>query len=123
MNTSKDYTILYVEDEKAIRINVKNCLDYIFNVIVAKNGEEGLEKFNKNKIDLIITDINMPLKDGIWMIKEIREVDSSIPCIITSAIDRDIIDKIKNLSISKCISKPFDIQDLLNSSLATLGLK
>jgi len=123
LNTSenyKDYTILYVEDETIVRSNVQVCLNYIFNVVIAENGKEGLEKFSNEKVDLIITDINMPLKDGISMLKEIRDINPTIPCIITSAVDLDIIEKIKSLGVSKCIAKPFDMKDLLNCSMKVL---
>lgn len=123
-NTSenyKDYTILYVEDESIVRSNVEICLNYIFNVIIAENGKVGLEKFNNEKIDLIITDINMPQKDGIAMLREIRDINPHIPCIITSAVDMDIVERIKSLGVSECIAKPFDMKDLLNCSMKVLG--
>ncbi|RXJ88324.1 response regulator [Arcobacter sp. CECT 8983] len=116
----KNFTILYVEDESIVRSNVEICLNYVFNVIIAENGKVGLEKFNNEKIDLIITDINMPLKDGIAMLKEIRNINPHIPCIITSAVDIEIIERIKSLGVSKCIPKPFDMKDLLNCSMKVL---
>ncbi|TLP35778.1 response regulator [Arcobacter arenosus] len=117
---SKNFTVLYVEDESFIRTNVEGCLKYFFNVIVAKDGQDGLNIFSNEKIDLIITDINMPNKNGLEMLNDIKLINPSIPCIVTSAYDIDIINKTKNLGVCRYITKPFDIKDLLNDSLKIL---
>ncbi len=117
---SKNFTILYVEDESFIRTNVEGCLKYFFNVIVAKDGQDGLNIFSNEKIDLIITDINMPNKNGLEMLNDIKLINPSIPCIVTSAYDIDIINKVNDLGICNYITKPFDIKDLLNDSLKIL---
>lgn len=125
-DTSKkfeDYTILYVEDEQVIRSNVQTCLNYLFTVVIAENGQEGVKKFQEEKIDLVITDINMPKKDGISMLRDIKKLSPETPCIVTSAFDMELIEKIKSLALFKCLSKPFDIKDLLNCSMNALELK
>jgi len=119
---SKNFTILYVEDETIIRKNVENCLSYIFNVLVAKDGEEGLDLFEHNKIDLVITDINMPLKDGIEMLEDIKEVNPNVPCIVTSAFDIEVINKLDPGINCQYMVKPFDVKELLNNSLKVLKL-
>ncbi len=121
-NNSKNFTVLYVEDEKVIRTNVESCLSYIFNVVVAKNGKEGLELFKDNNIDLIITDINMPLKNGIEMLEDIKNENPNVPCIITSAFDMEAMDKIDSKVSCQYMLKPFDVRDLLNNSLKILEL-
>ncbi|QDF28910.1 response regulator [Halarcobacter anaerophilus] len=118
----KNFTILYVEDEKIIRSNVEKCLKFLFNVLVAEDGEEGLKLFNSNKVDLIITDIYMPEKDGISMISEIKESNPQIPCIITSAHEPKIPKEASFLESCRYISKPFDIKELLNDSLKALDI-
>lgn len=120
LDTFKNFTILYVEDETFIRTNVETCLKYFFNVISAKDGKEGLEKFQNEHVDLIITDINMPYIDGIEMINKIKITSPNIPCIITSAYDKDFIKKANEIGVSQYISKPFDIKDLLNNSVEIL---
>lgn len=119
----KKITVLYVEDEDTIRTNVEACFNYVFNVISAENGKSGLEKFIDNKIDLVITDINMPIKDGISMIEEIRKISHDVPCIITSAYDIDMLNKIEDIGISKYITKPFDIKELIASSIKVLNFE
>ena len=126
LDTSKNYknfTVLYVEDESIIRTNVESCLKYVFNVIIAKNGQEGVEKFSSlENVDLIITDINMPLKDGFSMLKDIKKMNPNVPCIITSALDLDLLDKVKSVGFCKYLSKPFDMKDLLVNSIEILDV-
>lgn len=83
----KDMTILYVEDEKDVSDIIADILSNIFKTVVtASNGKEGLEEFEQNKnFDIIITDVNMPIKNGLDMVKEIREVDDYISILIISA--------------------------------------
>eukprot|EP00767_Chilomastix_cuspidata_P008515 gnl/Chilomastix_cuspidata/9837.p1 GENE.gnl/Chilomastix_cuspidata/9837~~gnl/Chilomastix_cuspidata/9837.p1 ORF type:complete len:128 (+),score=19.53 gnl/Chilomastix_cuspidata/9837:3-386(+) len=123
LNTSKSYknfTVLYVEDEHIIRDNVERCLKFLFNVVIAKNGQEGLEKFNNENIDLVITDINMPLKDGFSMLRDIKLLNPTLPCIVTSSVDMDLVEMAKSIGICKYISKPFDMEDLLKNSVELL---
>ena len=69
--------LLYVEDNKDAREAVLTILeDFFENIIICVDGEDGLEKFKTNDIDLIISDINMPKLNGLEMIKEIRDIDS-----------------------------------------------
>ena len=56
-------TILYAEDEESLRKSVAQTLELFFdNVIEAKDGEEALDKFQTNRVDIIITDFYMPNK-------------------------------------------------------------
>jgi len=78
LNYSSTLTILYVEDDKAIREEMQETLEEFFQqVIVAKDGQEGLEKFSSynekfhSYPDLVITDIRMPRLNGIEMSKKI----------------------------------------------------
>lgn len=78
-------SILIVEDELKIRFLIR---DYLlkdnFNIIEACDGEEGLFKFSKEKIDLIILDIMMPKMNGLEMLEKLRQV-SNIPVILLTA--------------------------------------
>lgn len=116
----KNLNVLYVEDESFIRTNVESCLKYFFNVIIAKDGKEGLEIFKNNNIDLIITDISMPHLDGLDMMSQIKSIKPNIPFIVTSAYDKDFIIKAEKLGATQYLSKPFDVKDLLNNSVKIL---
>ncbi|WP_243363354.1 response regulator [Fundidesulfovibrio terrae] len=81
-------TILIVDDSKTVR----NLVAFImkkegFKVVTAEDGLDGLEKlYSSEKIDLIISDINMPRMDGFTFIKSVREQDaySDIPIVVLS---------------------------------------
>jgi len=112
---AKNLTLLYVEDDIDARENTLLILNDIFNnIIIAKDGQEGIEKFKSNKIDLVIADINMPVKNGLEMSIEIKELDDNIPILILTAITE--IETIKNsidIGIDGFINKPLDDVDML----------
>lgn len=73
----KNISVLYVEDDKNISIQVERLLKKIFlDVEVEKNGFLGLANFTQNRQDIVITDISMPVMDGIEMAKEIKNLNS-----------------------------------------------
>ena len=78
-------TLLYVEDCPKSTATIGLILKEFFDtIILSSNGEDGLKKFKTNKIDIVITDINMPKLNGIHMIKEIRSI-SDVCIIVISA--------------------------------------
>ncbi|QOG12924.1 response regulator [Arcobacter sp. FWKO B] len=116
----KQVTILYVEDDKTIRESLGEFLSRVFKkVIVASDGNEGLAKYiddynNQKEIALIISDISMPNKSGLHMIKEIREINKKIPFIILSAYgDSKYMHESIKLGVSHYVLKPVIIQDLM----------
>ena len=109
-------TVLFVEDEELAREKLGKILSKLFKeVILATNGLDGFEKFRKSNIDLIISDINMPIMDGLEMLKSIREINNEVPIIFTTA--RNEIDNILraiDLSVSAYIIKPIDTTLLIS---------
>lgn len=83
----KKLTVLYVEDEEIVRHNISMALKRrVGKVITAANGKEGLEKTQEHDPDIIITDIEMPVMDGIKMILEIRRLyGNNRPIIVITA--------------------------------------
>jgi YesN/AraC family two-component response regulator len=106
----KENTILVVEDNKDLRTYLYNILCNDYNVILAENGYIGIEKARKYMPDFIITDITMPVLDGLTMIRMIRE-DSDInhlPIIILSARASEKDRNLGNeLGVLGYITKPF----------------
>ena len=119
----KKYTLLYVEDEEVIRSNVVTCLSHIFNVISAEDGQDGIDKFYSKNIDLVITDLNMPNKDGLTMLREIKIHSPYTPTIVTSAYAEELHSKLVEIGITKSLKKPFNVKDLILDSMDILNIE
>lgn len=115
-------TVLYVEDSKFLaKATMKNIESYFYKIYLAHNGLEALELLqkHKNEIDIIITDLIMPVMDGIEMLKHIREDGCRIPVIITTGFeDMVVLQKIIEFSIDGFMSKPIDTNKLLDKVLS-----
>jgi PAS domain S-box-containing protein len=116
----KNQRVLFVEDEELAREKLAKLLSKLFKeVILASNGLEGLEKYEKSritdeKIDLIISDINMPIMNGLEMLEKIREFDPIIPLIFTTARgEAENLLKAIELNVSNYIMKPIDTTILI----------
>jgi PAS domain S-box-containing protein len=81
-------TVLYVEDDEMTRELYSLFLSSIVGeLITANNGAEGLDAYHKHQPDIIITDIMMPVMDGLEMLKQIRISNTTIPVIVLSALE------------------------------------
>lgn len=113
----KNITILYAEDEEALREITLNILKgFTKKQLVAKNGAEGLELFkqNESEIDLIITDVNMPIMNGLEMIREIKKINPNIPIIVATAFSNtEYLLEAIDIGVDKYVLKPIDMKKLL----------
>ena len=113
----KEIKILFVEDEVDLITIICETLSKLgANFVTANNGEEGLEALKNNPdIQLIVTDINMPILNGIDMIKKIRESGNDIPCVIMSAhTEPEYLKSADELNVKDYILKPFDFIKFIN---------
>ncbi|HEG5353378.1 TPA: response regulator transcription factor [Campylobacter jejuni] len=110
----KELIILVVEDEIKTRESMINILSERFSkVIGAQNGDEGLKKFKKFKPDLVITDIAMPIMDGLDMAREIKEISDDVPIVVLSAYsEKERLLRSIDIDIDKYLIKPVDIEEL-----------
>lgn len=119
---TKSYTILIVEDNPELRNYLKQELSKTYKVIVAENGQKGYELAVQKLPDLIITDVIMPIMDGLQMCKNIKGdlKTSHIPLLMLSAkaLVKDRLEGIDS-GADMYLSKPFEL-DILKSSLAQL---
>jgi len=113
----KNLSILFVEDEVGIRENIAHSLRYLAsNVIEAENGSEGYKLYKKHKPDIIITDILMPVMDGITMVRKIREEDSQTCIIIATAhTDKEYLLGAIDLYLEQYLVKPVNLKKLLEA--------
>lgn len=117
LKTTKELNLLYVEDNKDSRVFTLELLTRFFDRIsVAKNGIEGLEKFKKEKFDLILTDINMPKMNGLDMINAIHEIDANILILILSAHnEKNYVDAAYTCGAQYYLSKPLSLTELVET--------
>ncbi|MCZ8196857.1 MAG: response regulator transcription factor [Flavobacterium sp.] len=117
--------ILLVEDDQNFGAILK---DYLllndFDVVLAKNGMEGFEKFKKDTYDLCILDVMMPYKDGYTLAKEIREKNKDVPIIFLTAksMKEDVLKGYK-VGADDYLNKPFDSEVLLMKIKAIIQRK
>ncbi len=107
--------ILLVEDDPNFGIVLRDYLNLNgFQVMLAKNGMEGFDKYKKGDYDLCILDVMMPYKDGYTLAKEIREDNTSVPIIFLTAksMKEDVLQGYK-VGADDFLNKPFDSEVLL----------
>jgi CheY-like chemotaxis protein len=84
----KDLKVLYVEDEDIARLSIATFLKrQVGEIMTAENGNVGLQNYIEHRPAVVITDLEMPVMNGLEMIRRIRELDDGIPIIITTAYD------------------------------------
>ena len=108
--------ILLVEDDPNLGLLLQDYLQLKgkFEVVLCKDGEEGLRAFTKQSFDLLILDVMMPKKDGFTLGKEVRRINAKVPIIFATAKGM-LEDKTQafNLGGDDYITKPFRIEELL----------
>ena len=117
LSYSQQLTLLYVEDNDDARMGGLFILEELFgNVIVAHDGEEGLQKFKDNTIDIVMTDVNMPKMNGLEMVNAIRLLNAQTPILIVSAYNESgyFIESIRH-GVDGYLLKPIDMKQLLET--------
>lgn len=108
-------SILLVEDDTNLRKMMQIFLKQRnYNVYISENGQEALNIFQYNHIDLIICDIMMPKMDGYTLVKEVRSINEYIPILMVTAKESKE-DKIKGfqLGTDDYMVKPIDLDEML----------
>jgi signal transduction histidine kinase len=106
--------VLVIDDEQGIRDMLSfNLSQDGYVVLTAQNGEEGIQKVRENKIDIIITDIKMPVMDGITVLGKVKEINPEIEVIVATGYGT-LETAIECMKKGACdyINKPFDINEL-----------
>lgn len=126
MNNEKqmNLSVLYVEDEPILREEITRFLKRrVKSVTSVENGKEALTLFENVKFDFIITDLMMPVLDGLEMAKKIREKNTDIPIVITTALsDVELMQTTIEVGIDRYLLKPIDV-DTLNQMLVSINDK
>ena len=109
----KEVSILFVEDDQVSRELVLDFLEQegYKTIYVAKNGEEGLEKYFHFNPDLVITDLHMPIIDGLEMSEKIKADNSNKPILlITSHFEQYITERAVDIGIDAYLFKPISLE-------------
>ena len=104
-------TILIADDSSLIRNYLERLFINDYNVIVAVDGKDAIEKIqeNKNNLDIILLDLVMPISDGFFVLENLKKSDIDIPIIIISGdTSKDSIEKAFQYGVVDMIKKPFD---------------
>ncbi len=115
-------TVIIAEDDSFQREVLKDLLSSMnLKVLTAVNGIDVLNFYNREKIDLIIVDKNMPEMDGIECATEIRKTNKTIPIILSSGNSyEDLEEQIISNNISRLLTKPYSFETIQNLLLELL---
>ena len=107
--------VLLLEDDVLFGETIVDLLeDSGFHVTHSPNGQDALDKTYSKKFDLYLLDINVPIIDGITLLKDLREADDNTPTIfLTSHKDKDMLKKSFMSGADDFVTKPFDTDELL----------
>ncbi|SFV50482.1 Putative two-component response regulator [hydrothermal vent metagenome] len=116
--TKLQYSILFIEDDNAVRNNYVNYLKRFYEFVYeASNAEDGYEIYKSKKPQIMVIDINLPGKNGIEFLRSVREIDHSVRAIILTAMsDVDTLMNASELKLTKYLIKPIS-RDELRSAL------
>jgi two-component system chemotaxis response regulator CheY len=109
--------ILLVDDSGTMRAIQKRCLFKLGvapdDIVEAENGQVALEEFGKGSFDIVLTDQNMPLMDGLAFVKGVRETNKDLPIVmITTESERSRVIVAIEAGVSDYLVKPFTADDL-----------
>lgn len=110
--SSKDILVLVVDDSPTMRRIIKNTLERIgyTQSIEAENGKEALDLLNNNPVELLLTDWNMPVMNGLELVGEVRKIDKykklPILMITTRGMKEDVVQAV-HAGVNNYVVKPF----------------
>lgn len=110
----KEKRVLYAEDDTITRIQMTEILEMLFaKVYVASDGEEAYSLYKDESPDILISDIKMPKRDGLSLIRRIREHNYNLPVILMSSFaEQELLLSAANLSIDGYLVKPVELDKL-----------
>jgi diguanylate cyclase (GGDEF)-like protein len=114
VNFTKTLKVLFVEDNEEARVAILALLSNFFDdIAVAKDGKEGISLFKADSFDIIISDIRMPNTNGLEMIEQIRQINNSVPVIISTAHkETDLLLESIKLGVNGYLLKPINFKQL-----------
>lgn len=118
-------TVLTVDDSASMRQMIKMTLAGAgYQVMEAADGAQGLAAARGRKVDMVLTDLNMPVMDGVSLVRELRKLPAltGVPIIlITTESDAEMKARAKSAGATGWITKPFQPDQLLSLARKVLG--
>ena len=117
--------ILVMDDEQQIRGMLRRALEEQgHEVLEASDGTEGVRCYRTTPVDLVITDILMPYKEGLECIRELRKIDPEVLIIAISggsaSLNMDALRVARHFGALRTFRKPFDLDEMLKAVRAAL---
>ena len=112
----KEAAVLFVEDEPLLRESMGAWLARkARRVLCAQHGAEALEILAANKIDLLLSDVRMPVMDGLALVKKIRKTAPRPRVILVTGFKDHVLHDAHKLGVDAIVEKPFDREQLLRT--------
>jgi len=114
---AKDLIILLAEDEESVFAVERDMLSMFFKKIDhAKNGQLALDMYKKGKYDLVLSDVNMPVMNGVDLVRAIKDLNKDQVVVMVSAQnDAETLFELINIGVDSFILKPFRVEHAINS--------
>jgi CheY-like chemotaxis protein len=111
--------ILLIDDDPGLLKTLEEELSGYngdWNIITAENGKQGAALIASHSVDLVVTDLRMPVMDGYELLAYLREKRPTMPIIVMTADDsREAGQRLRSLGIEQCISKPCQFPELVRA--------
>src|SRR6516225_10919006 len=118
----KEAAVLFVEDEPLLRESMGAWLARkARRVLCAQHGAEALEILAANKIDLLLSDVRMPVMDGLALVKKIREAEPRPRVILVTGYNDLALPEAYELGVDAVVEKPIDRGELLRAMQGCLA--
>jgi len=122
MRENSSSTILIIDNDESVVKAISTRLEHLgYNCMTATTGAQGLSEFSLGGIDLVITDLNMPVLDGIEFANKIRQT-SDVPVIFVTGFQKDYTQELGGLQDITILRKPFNAESLIELVTTELAL-
>ncbi len=117
-----DKVLIVDDDPMLLTILTESMKKYhnIFQVVTAKDGLAAIKAMQKESFQLVITDLHMPMINGLVLLSYINKNHPNIPCIVMTAFGTPFLKKRLQRDISHYIEKPFEIEELVQAIISAL---
>ncbi len=114
MERGTPYRVLVIEDQRLVRQYLETCLQRAgYEVFVAADGHAGIERLKTDAVDLVLTDLKMPIQDGFDVLRYVQESQRPVPVVLMTAYGSPAVEQeALRLGAFAYLSKPFTLAQL-----------